>query len=375
MRIAILSAFYPFRGGIAQSGASLYRALERQGHEVKAFTFTRQYPDLLFPGKSQYVDETDQADPIPAEQVLDTINPVTYLTGARKVLDFKPDLLIVRFWMPFFAPSFGTIAGKAKKQGIKVISILDNVKPHESRPGDTFLTQYFLKRNAGFVAMSETVGQDLLALKPDAPYTLIPHAINDHFGAKVARDKAREQLGIPKGKKVVLFFGLVRDYKGLDLLLKAFANLPEEYHLLAGGEVYGDPNTYHQLVEEHNLHEQVTLHFMYIKDQEVPLYFSAADVLALPYKSATQSGIHSIGLHFELPAIATDVGGLRELIDQYNIGLVAEKAEPEAMKAIIESFFEENMGPQLEANIRQLKAEHSWDRFAEKLLEFAQSLD
>lgn len=192
MRIAILSTFYPFRGGIAQFNAALYRELQKN-HEVKAFTFSRQYPNILFPGKSQYVGKEDQADPIEAEQLLDTINPFTYYSTARAIRKFKPDLLIFKYWMTFFAPSLGTVARLVKKD-CRVITILDNVIPHEKRPGDTALTKYFLKHNDGFVAMSESVLNDLNQFTANRNKVFIPHPIYDIFGAKVPKQEAINHL-------------------------------------------------------------------------------------------------------------------------------------------------------------------------------------
>ncbi len=372
-RIAYLSTFYPFRGGIAQFNASLFRGFEKTGYETKAYTFTRQYPDLLFPGQSQFVtDQDDTSTAIEAEQVLDSINPFTYLTAARKIAAFKPDLLVMKFWMPFFGPSLGTVAGHLMKKGTRVISILDNATPHETRPGDKFLTKYFLKRNSGFVVMSEAVKKDLLQIKPDAEFLFNPHPVYDHFGDKIPQEKAKQQLGLDPDKNTVLFFGLIREYKGLDILIKAFKDLPENYQLLVGGEVYGDPEYYHNLVTTLGLENRVHLNFRYIADQEVPVFFSAADVNVLPYKSATQSGILSIALHFDMPVIVTDVGGLKEIVKRGDIGLIASEPTPETITKKIREFFEKNHA--LGNNIQQYKEKYSWENMAQNIVNFADSL-
>lgn len=374
MKIAYLSTFYPFRGGIAQFNASLYRAFEENGHEIKAFTFTRQYPNLLFPGKSQYVTEKDKSDPIPSEAVLDTLNPVTFFSAATKIKKFKPDILLMKFWLPYFGPSLGTVAGKLKKHGTKVITILDNVIPHEKRPGDIAFTKYFLNRNSGFVVMSHSVKDDLLKLKPNAKYLFNPHPVYNHFGDKIDAQTAREKLNIPKDKKVLLFFGLVREYKGLDLLIKALNGLPDDYFLLVGGEVYGDEKVYLDLIKLYHLEDRVSVNFRYIDDQEVPMFFSAADVLVLPYKSATQSGIFSISLHFDLPTIVTDVGSLKELVEPKEIGLVVKKPDFQLIREKIEDYFSKDLKNNLASNISIFKKENSWENLAENIIHFADQL-
>lgn len=374
MKIAYLSTFYPFRGGIAQFNASLYRALERQGHKVEAYTFTRQYPGLLFPGKSQYVTSEDQADPVPSRKILDTMNPLTYMSASRKIANTHPDLLIMKFWMPYFAPALGTVAGRLKKMGTKVITVLDNVVPHEHRPGDRLLTQYFLKRNSGFVAMSETVRKDLLDLYPEAHYIVHPHPLYGHFGDKTGQREAQKKLGLPEGKKMLLFFGLIREYKGLDLLLESMAKLPDDYFLLVGGEVYGDEKKYWDLVEQYKLQDRVKINFRYIPDDEVPLYFSAADLNVLPYRSATQSGILSISLHFELPVVITDRGSLKELVEPYDTGLVVREPNKGLLVNAIQTYFDKDLQNTFRSNIRKMKKKYSWDSLAKQLAKFAGKL-
>src|SRR5437016_4038339 len=195
MKIAFLSPFYPFRGGIAQFSDSLYLALEKE-HEVKAFTFTRQYPKILFPGTTQYVSDVDINRNVKAEKILDSINPVTYGRTANKIIKYKPDLVLLSYWMPFFVPSMGWVARKLKKNGIKIISILHNVKPHEKRIGDEFLTKFFLNQNSGFVLLNHSSENDLLQLKPDAKYIINTHPLYDHYGELIPQDDARKELDI-----------------------------------------------------------------------------------------------------------------------------------------------------------------------------------
>ncbi|MFW5663128.1 MAG: glycosyltransferase, partial [Bacteroidota bacterium] len=320
MKIAYLSTFYPFRGGIAQFNAALYREFEKK-HEIIPFTFFRQYPAMLFPGKSQYVQEGDTADPVPSVKVLDTMNPIGYRRAANKINRFDPNMLITKYWMPYFAPSLGWVAKEAAKNNTINISILDNVLPHEKRPGDIQLTKFFLKHNHAFIVMSESVRDDLLSLKPDAHFRLVPHPLYTHFGVKPEKYPAREKLNIPVDKKVLLFFGFIRNYKGLDLAIEAIKDLPDDYLLVIAGESYGNYEKYRQMADSYGITHKVRQEIRYISDDEVPYFFGAADVCLLPYKSATQSGITGIAYHFDLPVIATDVGGLKETVKDMETGI------------------------------------------------------
>ncbi|MBI2968457.1 MAG: glycosyltransferase [Bacteroidetes bacterium] len=373
MRIVYLSTFYPFRGGIAQFNACLYRAFENAGHEVKAFTFTTQYPSLLFPGKTQMAGEKDTADKIPAERILSSVNPLSYFTAAKKIGRFCPDVLIMKYWIPYFAPSLGTVAWALKKKS-KVIAILDNVIPHERRPGDVALTKFFLHQCHGFVVMSDKVKNDLLSLKPDAKFIYHPHPLYNHFGKKIDKTEAQKQLGIPKGKKVLLFFGFIRKYKGLDILIEAMKFLPAEYHLIIAGEVYGSFEEYDEIIRKHNLEGKITKHARYISDHEVSLFFSAADVCVLPYRSATQSGITSIAFHFDVPVIATRVGGLGEIVVDRKTGLLAGEAQVEPIGRKIMEFFSLPGEINMVENIRKVKEELSWERLAGAICGFAADL-
>lgn len=373
MRIALLSTFYPFRGGIAQFNANLYKSLEKN-HEVKAYTFKRQYPDLFFPGKSQFVTKGDNADVINSVPLLDTLNPLTYKRTAKGILNFKPDLLIMKFWMPYFALPFGSVSKRLKKNGIINITILDNVIPHEKRPGDLFLTKYFLNQNHGFVVMSNIVKNDLLELKPDAKYIIHPHPVYNHFGKKLKTSESRTYLSIPQNKKAILFFGFIRDYKGLDSLIEAMKNLTDEYLLLIAGEVYGDFKKYENIINKYSLQNKIKLFIRYIPDNEVPAFFSAADVCVLPYKSATQSGITGIAYHFELPLIVSKSGGLKEIIQEDKTGLVLPQLSPENISETIKEYFENNLKTKFQENIRKYKSKYSWDRLTEAIVEFYNEL-
>lgn len=373
MKIAYLSTFYPFRGGISQFNALLYRTFQRE-HQVHAYTFKRQYPDILFPGQTQYVTETDNADVIDAERVLDTINPLSYFTTASKIKSFAPDLMLMKFWMPFFAPSLGLVSGKVRKNGTKTIAILDNVIPHERKPGDMALIRYYLKRVDGFVVMSKIVEKDLLSIKPNAKYILKPHPIYEHFGSSINKFEARQKLSIPSDKKVLLFFGFIRDYKGLDVLIQSLAVLPSDYHLVVAGEVYGNFEKYEQIISDKKLNDRVTLHVRYIDDNEVSTFFSAADVCVLPYKSATQSGIVQIAFNFNMPIIATDVGGLSEMVSHEKTGIIVPYCTPEAISQAVVGYFESGKDKMMQTNIALSRDEYTWNGFANAVIDLYNKL-
>ena len=369
MKIAILSCFYPYRGGISQFNACLYGELSKE-HIVKAFNFSRQYPEFLFPGKTQTVTADDEAVPVESESLLDTANPFSYISTYRAIREWKPDVLIVRYWMSYFAPSLGYITRRMKKH-CKVISILDNVIPHEPHFFDAPLTRYFLKGSTGSVTLCEAVSKDLLALQPDARFTVIQHPLYSHFGARKDRVEAEAGLGMAHGKKNILFFGLIREYKGLDILLEAFRNLPDDYQLIIAGEPYGSFDKYQRIIDSLPGKDRIFTDLKYIKDSEVAKYFSAADVAVLPYRSATQSGISSVSYHFEVPMIVTDVGGLKETIGDRGTGLVAGDITPEAIEHEILTYFS---NPHIQEdcirNIREEKERLSWSTFARRLTEF-----
>jgi glycosyltransferase involved in cell wall biosynthesis len=373
LKIAILSCFYPYRGGISQFNACLYGELSKN-NVVKAFNFSRQYPDFLFPGKTQYVTADDEAVPVESESLLDTANPFSYISTYKAIRDWKPDVLIVRYWMSYFAPSLGYITRRMKKH-CKVISILDNVVPHEPRFFDTPLTKYFLKGSTGSVTLCEAVSEDLLRLRPDARFTVIQHPLYSHFGKKTDRAEAEKKLGLKSGRKNILFFGLIRKYKGLDILLEAFGRLSEEYQLIIAGEPYGSFEPYQQIIDRLPGKDRIRMILKYIKDSEVTDYFSAADLAVLPYRSATQSGISSVSYHFEVPMIVTDVGGLKETIGDRGTGLVAAEGTPEAIHHEIERYFSDpSIAEECVRNIRTEKERLSWKGFAERLTEFIEGL-
>jgi len=372
MKIAYLSTFYPFRGGIAQFNANLFKTLQN-GNDVIPYTFKRQYPNFLFPGKTQYITENDKALPINSKPLIDTANPLTYLTGANAIAKEEPEILVMKYWMSYFAPSLGMVAHKLKKRGCKVITILDNVIPHEQKFFDKPLTSWFLKQNSGFIAMSKSVQSDLFTLRPDAACILKRHPLYNQFGNKIDKKTACERLGIADDKKTLLFFGLIRDYKGLDLLIDAFGKLDDSYQLVIAGESYGSFEKYQNQINNSPARDRIFTHNRYIDDDEVPAFFSAADVCILPYRSATQSGITSIAYNFDVPLIATNTGGLSESIEGPGVGLIAPEISVDSIASTIQKFYscDRNI---FVGNIKKEKQELTWEKFAAALIEFSKSL-
>lgn len=364
MKIAILSVFPPYRGGIAQFNERLSEVLGKE-HELLLVNFKRQYPDILFPGKTQFEPEGRS---IANAAMLDTINPLTWGKTARYINRWQPDVLISRYWMSFFAPSLGYTTRQVKAK--TKLAILDNVVPHEQKAWDRPFTDYFLKSFDRYGVMSQSVANDLLSFVPDAKYFFQPHPLYDHFGEGIPKAQAMKELGLDPSKKTILFFGFIREYKGLDILIEAFAQLDGPYQLLIAGEFYGNEMHYQSMIADHPKAADIVLHSHYIPETEVGKYFSAADLCVLPYRSATQSGITAISYHFNVPVVATKVGGLEEYIRHGETGLLVEKAEPTAIAEAIRKYFAELDPAVCAQNIEVLKKEFSWESFADALVDF-----
>ena len=372
MKISIFSAFYPFRGGIAQFNARLVRSLEKE-NEVSAFTFKKQYPNFLFPGTNQYVEEKDIVDKIQAKRIVSTFNPLSYFGGSKAIKAANPDVFITNYWMSFFGIFMGLFAAKQSPK-TKKIAIIHNLIPHEQRFFDKWFNRFFLKRYDGFVVMSDSVKTDLLSFKPNAKYIQLNHPWYDHFGEIISASEAREKLKIFPTKKTILFFGLIRDYKGLDLLIDAFSELNDEYQLVIAGEVYSNLQKYENQITESKAKNRIFFFNQYIPDSEVQNYFSAADVCVLPYRTATQSGITATSFHFELPIIATNVGGLKEIIGKSELGLIVEEPNSILLKDAICCYFENNMKEKFQINIRKEKESNTWSEFAKSLISFSKTI-
>lgn len=373
MRFAILSPFYPYRGGIAQFSGRLFRELEKEGHEVRAFNFKRLYPDLLFPGKTQFVEPGDRADAIDSLRALDSVNPFSYARVTRAIRDYDPDVLVIAYWMSFFVPGYAHIANRMRRR-CKVVALIHNAIPHEPRLFDKPLASLLFRQCHGFVVMSDTVRDDLLRLRPGARFLQHPHPLYDHFGAKIPQAEARQRLGIDPARRTLLFFGLIRDYKGLDLLIEAVGQLDERYQLLVAGECYGSFERYQRLIDASPARGRIFVHQAYIADSEIPVYFSAADALALPYRSATQSGVVSVAYHYDLPMVATPVGDFARGIARPGTGVVVPEVSAEAIARGIEELFTPALRTTIPARIAKEKAALSWESLTRELLDFVDTL-
>ena len=369
MKITIVSPAYPLRGGIAHFTGLLYKELAPE-RKVRVVTFKRQYPKILFPGKSQLEPEKS-AEPIPSEILLDSTNPLNWKKVGKKIAEDKPDLVIFAYWLSFFAPAFASISKIVKQNNKTKIAILcHNVIPHEPKPFDEKLTKMFFKYGDYFITLSESVKKDLLKIIPDAKVKQLFHPVYSNFGAPVNKEGARAKLGI-KAKKVLLFFGFIRDYKGLDTLFEALSRIDDpELVAVVAGEFYSGKEKYFEMIEKFNLKEKVLMFNDFIPTEEVKYFFSAADVVMLPYKDATQSGILQIANNFHKPVIATDVGGLSELIDEGKTGFVVEKNNPPKIAEAINKFYENYDEDFYAKNVAQRAGMYSWERFAKELINF-----
>lgn len=362
MKIIIISAAFPLRGGIAHSAGLLYRELSKD-NDVKVITFLRQYPKIFFPGKSQTEDE-DLENKIPTEVILDSINPFNWIKTSNYIFSLNPELVIFKHWMPFFAPCYGFIAGRLKKKKLKLLAICHNIIPHEKRPGDIILSRYFLKKMDFFVLLSAQVRKDLETVIKKSRSKVLPLPIFSIFGENVNKESAREKLKLTD-EKIILFFGFIRDYKGLDTLIESLAIVKKKMDitLVVAGEFYSDEQKYISLIEKLNLQNFVILKKDFIPTTDVKYYFSAADAVVLPYKSATQSGIVQVAVNFEKPVIATNVGGLSEVIDDGKSGFIVEKENPDEFANAIIRFYEENREKEFSSNMKSLKEKYSWKNF------------
>lgn len=364
MKIIIAGPAYPYRGGPASFNDRLAQKFSGEGHEVEVITFSLQYPGLLFPGKTQYTDG-DAPEGVKIKRKLNSINPINWILLGYKIKKAKPDILLLRFWLPFFGPSFGTLARIVKRnRKTVVVSIFDNVIPHEKRPGDRILTSFFIGSIDGAIVMSASVLNDLIGFRRNIPVTLSPHPLFDGYGSIIPREKALSLLNLGTDNSYLLFFGFIRAYKGLDLLLKAFADkrlADSNLKLIVAGEFYEDARPYMDLISKLNIGDNVILYDHFIRDDEVSQLFSAADLIVQPYKSATQSGVTQIAFHFEKPMLVTDVGGLREIVDDGKCGYVVEPQVSDIADAIVD-YFENDRKSEFTEGVKRAKGKFSWDK-------------
>lgn len=370
MKIIILSPSYPFRGGIANFTDLLYSELKKN-HEVDIYNFKRLYPDILFPGKTQY-ETNNNINNVSSFEIVDSINPVNWIKIGYKIRNEKPDYLIIPFWLPFFGPCLGTISRIVNTNRFtKIITVCHNIVPHEKRMGDIAFTKYFFNASSKFVLLSSKVETDLNKIKPKAEFITLYHPVYSHFGNSVDKLQAREYLKI-KSKNVILFFGFIRKYKGLDILLKAMFLLKEKINveLIIAGEFYENEEKYISLINELGLSENIKLFKDFIPTEEVKYYFSASDAVVLPYRDATQSGIVQVANNFLKPVIATNVGALPEVIENNITGLLVEKENPDELAEAVIKYFTENKEAEFSINISEKINKISWTNFVDELLSF-----
>ncbi|HLP18519.1 MAG TPA: glycosyltransferase [Bacteroidota bacterium] len=364
MNVLILGTAYPMRGGIAHFIALLASHLKKK-HAAQIFSFKRQYPSFLFPGKTQ-MEEGEPGIPVDAQAEIDSINPFNWIRVGLKARRLHPDVIVYKYWLPFFGPCFGTISAIAKwrRPHTRVIAICDNVIPHEHRPGDRVFTKYAFAFTDGFLVMSDAVERDLHTLVPHPQYRKAAHPVYEIFGRSIPKREARARLGLAAEGNVLLFFGYVRKYKGLHTLIDAMAALPATLPpvtLLVVGEYYGDEKEYRDHIARLGLEDRVRVHSDYVPNERVAEYFCASDCVVLPYSSATQSGIAQIAYQFTKPVIATDVGGLAEVVIDGVSGLITRPESPALLAESIARFYEEHLEARLSAGAAEEKKKYSWD--------------
>ena len=368
-KVVIIGSAYPLRGGLSNFNERLAEEFVADDWNTEIYTFSLQYPRLLFPGKTQLSTESYKGN-VPIRVVINSINPLNWIKVGLNLKKINPDLIVVKFWIPFMAPCFGTILRIAKTNKFtKIITVIDNIIPHEKRPGDYILAKYFSGSIDGFVTMSRKVLEDVAHFDTKKPRVFSPHPIYDNFGETIEKRLALEELGLNPSFNYILFFGFIRDYKGLDILLKAMVN-PEiralNIKLIVAGEFYTDSKPYYELIKSLGIEDVVIMSNDFIPDGDVNKYFSACDVVVQPYKSATQSGVTQIAYHFNKPMIITNVGGLGEFVPDGIAGFVVEPNSEAVAESII-SFYKENREKVFSANVAELKEKYSWKYFLRNL--------
>lgn len=370
MKIILLGTAYPYRGGLAAFNERLARQFLAEGHEVEIWTFTLQYPSFLFPGKTQYSSEQPPQDLV-IRRCLNSCNPFNWLRVGHAIRKAVPDMLICCYWMAFFAPAYGLISRIAQRNGkTKAIALVHNMMPHEPSVLDKLFAPYFVKSQNGFVALSESVVKDIEAISHQHSAVSSPHPIYDHYGEKMSKAEACCALGLPEDKQYILFFGLVRAYKGLDLLLDAFAIVKDqlpELQLVIAGEFYEHEDKYRALIEANGLSERVILRNEFIPDADLRKYFGAADLIVQPYKTATQSGVTQVAFHFEKPMLVTNVGGLAEIVPDHQMGYACEPTA-EAIAEDLSDYFNNNRQTAYTECLKKEKTKYAWSNMTRAFL-------
>ena len=377
MKIIIAGPAHPYRGGIATFNDRLAIEFIKEGHDVRTETFTLQYPGFLFPGKTQYTED-DPPPGINIQRSINSINPLNWLKTGIKLKNEKPDLVISRFWIPFIGPSLGSINRIiSKNKHTKIIGLTDNIIPHEHKPGDRPLTSWFIHSCHGIVTMSESVLADLDTFDQEKPRRIGPHPIYDHYGNLSTREEAIEKLDLDPTFNYLLFFGLIRDYKGLDLLIEAVADerlADKNIKLLVAGEFYSNELQYRNQVRNLKLEDRIIFYDHYIPNDKVADFFNAADMVVQPYKTATQSGVTQIAYHFHKPMLVTSIGGLPEIVPHGKAGYVCQPNANEIASAILD-FYLNNRKDSFETAVKNEIERFSWTLFTKLFYELMQEID
>ena len=371
MKVIIVGTSHPYRGGIAAFTDRLATEFVREGVDIEVVTFKLQYPSFLFPGKTQYSD-AKAPEGFQISRKVNSINPLNWIKVGKEIRKKNPDIVIFTYWMSFFAPCFGLIAGVIKKNHhTKCIGLIHNMIPHEKSILDKMFPPYFVKSMDGFVALSKSVLDDVQSLDNQVkPKCFVPHPLYDHYGEIINRDEAIKHLNLDPNYRYLLFFGLVRAYKGLDLLIDAFADERLRKYpvkLIVAGEFYDDPKPYLERIEKCGLINFIIVENQYINDNEVKYYFNAADIVVQPYKSATQSGVTQIAYHFEKPMLVTNVGGLGEIIPDGKVGYVVEPKPTPIADALVD-FYENKRYDAFVEGVREEKEKYAWSNMTEAIL-------
>jgi glycosyltransferase involved in cell wall biosynthesis len=370
--VIIIGPAHPLRGGLASFNERLARQYLSTGHRVMIYTFSLQYPGFLFPGTTQYSTEPAPTD-LDIRVRINSVNPFNWLAVGNEIRRLKPALVVVRYWLPFMGPCLGTILRRVKKnRSTKLVCIADNIIPHEKRPGDTAFTRYFIRPVDAFVTMSRKVLADLRLFDTRKPAAFVAHPLYDNFGEALPTAEARRYLKLPEGERIILFFGFIRPYKGLDLLLAAMADERIRHgkiRLVVAGEFYEDSKPYLDLIASLQLGDAVIMRTEFIPDSDVKYYLCAADLVVQPYRSATQSGVTPLAYHFEKPMLVTNVGALPDMVPHEKVGLVASPDAASLADGILR-FFELGAGHFI-PHIREEKKKYTWQKMEESIQNLA----
>jgi len=368
-RVFIIGPAHPLRGGLATFNQRFAEEFLNQGYDAEIYNYKLQYPGIFFPGKSQYTDEP-APERVLIRTIINSVNPFNWIKVGRQIRRERPDIIIFRYWMPFFAPCIGTIARIVRKNRFtRILAIADNVIPHEKRPGDSLLTKYFVSSMHGFITMSEAVKEQLQTFTSKKPILYNPHPLYDNFGEALEKNDAKLELGLNTDTDYILFFGFIRAYKGLDILLEAFSDqrlVEKNIKLLVVGEFYDDEEKYYRIVKANNLSERIVFVKDFVPDSRVKYYFSASEIVAQPYKDATQSGVTQIAYHFNKPMIVTNVGALPEMVPDGKVGYVTDVCAVAVADALLK-YFDHPDKELFIAHIKEEKRKYSWDNFIKKI--------